>query len=148
MQLHINIEVDDEVIEQAAINAIKTKIRELLAQETNHLVYDIIHKEVERQVNGIKASDWRRSELEKKAVTAVSDAAAKNIAENMIVDTVNKCLKNVSDAATKAVDSIQNVDVEKIVQDITSDLVKTLFGQTISKMITDAVLNKKEQKNE
>ena len=145
MQVHINIDVSEPIIEEAALNAIRTKIRELINQEANNMVEKIVREEVGRQVNHIKASTWKRDELTKKAIEAVDRATPEEMVKEKILDTIDKKLKSVADAAEKAVEEIQKVDVIAAVQNQTSNLVKTLFSQSLSKIIEDAVKNRPEK---
>lgn len=145
MQVHINIDVSEPIIEEAALNAIRTKIRELINQEANNMVEKIVREEVGRQVNHIKASTWKRDELTKKAIEAVDRATPEEMVKEKILDTIDKKLKSVADAAEKAVEEIQKIDIVTAVQNQTSNLVKTLFSQSLSKIIEDAVKNRPEE---
>jgi hypothetical protein len=148
MQLHINIDTDDEIIEQAALNAIKTKVREIVSQEESKLIRVIVEEEVKKHVEAIQASSWKRDELTKKAIQAVNEAGARKIAEDQITNTVERYLKNVADASNKAIDEIQKVDIVKIVENLTSNLVKMLFGQSLSKILSEVITQKTENKDE
>ncbi len=145
MQVHINMDGNEPVMKEAALNAIRTKTRELVNQETNNMVEKIVKEEVGRQVNHIKASTWKRDELTKKAIEAVDRATPEEMVKEKILDTIDKKLKSVADAAEKAVEEIQKIDVIAAVQNQTSNLVKTLFSQSLSKIIEDAVKNRPEE---
>ena len=43
---------------------------------------------------------------------------------------------------------IQKVDIVKIVEDLTSNLVKMLFGQSLSKILSEVITQKTENKDE
>ena len=148
MILHINIDADDKVLEESAINAIKTKVREIVNQEEGNLIKVIVKEEVKKHVEAIQSSSWKRDELTKKAIQAVNEAGARKIAEDQITNTVERYLKNVADASNKAVDEIQKVDIIKIVENLTSNLVKTLFGQSLSKILSEVIAQKTENKDE
>lgn len=148
MILHINIDADDKVLEESAINAIKTKVREIVNQEEGKLIKVIVEEEVKKHVEAIQASSWKRDELTKKAIQAVNEAGARKLAEDQITNSVERYLKSVSDAASKAVDEIKKVNITRIVEDLTSNLVKTLFGQSLSKILAEVITQKTENKDE
>lgn len=124
-KIHVTVDVGDEIFDEAALQTLKKKVRELVQKENS----DAIKAEVRRIVDSepLKGSYSRTRNIQR----AIEDSLGSRLAEQAFRDEMDAITKRiVSEYTKKAVDAIADFDksIPKMMSDMLLKSLKDNFA--------------------
>lgn len=116
-KIHVTVGVGDEIFDEAALQILKKKVRELVQCEISDAIKAEVQRMVDSEIHDVNRSFYRTKTIQR----AIEDRLESKLAERAFRDEMDAITKRiVSEYTKKAVDSIASFDksIPKMMSDI------------------------------
>ena len=129
-KIHVTVNVGDEIFDEAALQILKKKVREVIQSEYSDVINAEVRRIVDNELPNINRSFARTTSVKR----AIEDRLESQLAEQAFRDEMDAITKRiVSEYTKKAVDAIADFDksIPKMMEDI---LLKNLQNKVFANL--------------
>ena len=115
-KVHVTVEVGEEIFDEASIQILKKKVRELASAGTNEVLEREVRRAVTNEIQSINRSYARTKQMQKYVEDAMKEILAKKTFQDGADEITKKAIKECTEQINKAVEEYK-AKSEKVIAD-------------------------------